>query len=92
MNKSNLRILTNAILEAQTWKPGRSPYALENDFYQLMFSGPELNEYPELWEDFRQALAGNEHLQTKEIRDFLARKDFAREGYWWFDPSLWSRT
>lgn len=89
MDNSQIRILTNAILEAQNWKPGRSPLALENDFYQLMLSGPSLDERPDLWDDFQEALAENEHLQHPDIQSFLARDDFAREGYWWFDPSSW---
>ena len=89
MKSEALRILNNAIFEAQTWKPGRSRNSLENDFYQLMFNGPSLDDHPELWAEFRKALARNEHLQDAELRDFLTRKNYAREGYWWFDPTEW---
>lgn len=89
MEKKQLRILSNAIFEAQTWKPGRSPLALENDFYQLMLSGPPLDAQTELWLEFRRSLAENPHLDDKEIREFLSRPDFARQGYWWFDPDQW---
>lgn len=89
MESEALRILNNAIFEAQTWKPGRSRNTLENDFYQLMLNGPTLEDHEELWNDFRKALAQNEHLRDKELREFLTRKDFAREGYWWFDPTEW---
>lgn len=89
MNSPAVRLLTNAIFEAQTWKPGRSRNSLENDFYQLMLNGPALNEHTELWDDFRKALAQNEHLQDEELREFLSRPNFAREGYWWFDPAEW---
>ncbi len=89
MNSSALRVLNNAIFEAKTWKPGRSRNTLENDFYQLMLSGPPLGEHTELWEDFRQALAENPHLENKELREFLSRPNYAREGYWWFDPAEW---
>lgn len=89
MNSSPLRILNNAIFEAKTWKPARSRNTLENDFYQLMFSGPPLDEYDDLWQDFRQALAENPHLEDQKLREFLARPNYAREGYWWFDPKEW---
>ncbi|WP_142455670.1 hypothetical protein [Gracilimonas mengyeensis] len=89
MTSSALRILNNAIFEAQTWKPGRSRNALENDFYQLMLSGPSLDEHQELWHEFRQALAENPHLKDKDLREFLTRPNYAREGYWWFDPEEW---
>ncbi len=89
MKSSAVRLLTNAIFEAQTWKPGRSRNSLENDFYQLMLNGPSVDEHTELWDDFRKALAQNEHLQDKDLREFLSRPNFAREGYWWFDPKEW---
>lgn len=91
MNSPEIRILTNAILEAQTWKPDRSRFALENDFYQLMLSGPPTDEYTDLWQDFSTALAENEFLMNDDLRDFLTRKDYAREGYWWFDPMQWGK-
>lgn len=90
MESSSLRILNNAIFEAQTWKPGRSRNALENDFYQLMLNGPALDEHKQLWNEFRMALAQNEHLQDGDLREFLTRLNYAREGYWWFDPAEWS--
>lgn len=89
MDSAELRILNNAIFEAQTWKPSRSRNTLENDFYQLMLGGPSLDEYPELWQELRIALAENTHLLDKEIREFLKRPNYAREGYWWFDPKEW---
>lgn len=89
MKSSALNILSNAIFEAQTWKPGRSRNSLENDFYQLMLNGPALDEHDELWNEFRKSLAQNEHLQDKDLREFLSRPNFAREGYWWFDPAEW---
>ncbi|MTI87002.1 MAG: hypothetical protein FH748_03430 [Balneolaceae bacterium] len=89
MRNSAKRILTNAILEAQTWKPDRSRLALENDFYELMLRGPSLDEYPELWRDLRIALAENEFLENPDLQEFLSRTDYAREGYWWFDPAEW---
>lgn len=89
METAALRILNNAIFEAQTWKPSRSRNTLENDFYQLMFNGPSMEEHLDLWEDFRKALAQNPHLKDQNLREFLARTDYAREGYWWFDPSEW---
>lgn len=89
MNSSAKRILDNAIFEAQTWKPSRSRNTLENDFYQLMLSGPSLDNYPELWDELRQALATNPHLEDETLREFLTRTDYAREGYWWFDPKEW---
>lgn len=89
MESSSLRILNNAIFEAQTWKPGRSRNSLENDFYQLMLNGPALDEHIELWDEFRMALAQNEHLQDNNLQEFLTRINYAREGYWWFDPAEW---
>lgn len=89
MKSSALRILQNTILEAKTWKPGRSRYGLENDFYQLMIHGPDLDKHTELWNEFRTALARNEHLQDTDIREFLTQPNYAREGYWWFDPAEW---
>lgn len=89
MDSQALRILNNAIFEAQTWKPGRSRNTLENDFYQLMLSGPSLDEHHELWDDFRTSLAENPHLEDKDLREFLARPNYAKEGYWWFDPKEW---
>ena len=89
MDNRKLRILNNAIFEAQTWKPGRSRNTLENDFYQLMLNGPSLDEHPELWKEYRKALAQNEHLKDPDLREFLARPNYAREGYWWFDPAEW---
>ena len=90
MNDSQLRVLHNAIFEVQTWKPGRSPFALENDFYQLMLSGISLDDHQELWKELRTALAENEYVQQdKELKEFVARPEFAREGYWWFDPEEW---
>ncbi|HET8864338.1 MAG TPA: hypothetical protein VFM80_01490 [Gracilimonas sp.] len=89
MESSALRILNNAIFEAQTWKPSRSRNTLENDFYQLMFRGPSLDKHTELWNDFRKALAENHHLEDETLREFLTRPEYAREGYWWFDPNEW---
>lgn len=89
MNSAALRILNNAIFEAQTWKPSRSRNTLENDFYQLMLRGPSLDEHQDLWQDFRTALADNMHLLDADLREFLARPNYAREGYWWFDPKEW---
>lgn len=89
MKSTPLRILNDAIFEAQTWKPRRSRYTLENDFYQLMLSGPALDEHQELWDEFRLALANNPHLENEDLREFLTRTDYAREGYWWFDPQEW---
>ena len=89
MNSSALRILNDAIFEAKTWKPGRSRNTLENDFYQLMLSGPALDEHLDLWHEFRRALAENPHLEEKGLREFLTRTEYAREGYWWFDPEEW---
>ncbi|MEX0722241.1 MAG: hypothetical protein WD357_00160 [Gracilimonas sp.] len=89
MSSSPLRILKNAIFEAKTWKPGRSRNTLENDFFQLMLKGPSLDEHNDLWDEFRKALSENPHLKEKELLEFLSRKDYAREGYWWFDPTEW---
>jgi hypothetical protein len=89
MSSSALRVLNNSIFEAETWKPSRSRNTLENDFYQLMLNGPSPDKHAELWQEFRNALARNEHLQDEGLREFLTRKDFAREGYWWFDPAEW---
>lgn len=85
----NLQTLNIAIFSAQTWRPGRSPFSLENDFYQLMLNGPQLDEYPELWQEFRRALAENPHLEDAELRAFLTRLEYAKEGFWWFDPEKW---
>lgn len=89
MSSASLRILKNTIFEAKTWKPGRSKYGLENDLFQLMTKGPSPDEHPELWEELRKALSQNEHLKEKEIREFLTKREYARQGYWWFDPAEW---
>lgn len=90
MNNESYRILKLAILEASTWNPSRSRFTLENDFYQLMLSGPATRDVPELWKDYRRALAENPHLEDPDLRQFLKRPQFAKEGFWWFDPSEWT--
>jgi len=62
---------------------------LENDFYQLMLSGPPLDERKDLWDEFRKALSENAQMKEQELLEFLTSKDYAREGYWWFDPEEW---
>lgn len=86
---SALRILKNTIFEAKTWKPGRSKYGLENDLFQLMKNGPSLDEHQNLWQELRNALSQNEYLKDEDIREFLTHKDYASQGYWWFDPAEW---
>tara|TARA_R100000908_G_scaffold14791_1_gene5564 strand:- start:39363 stop:39533 length:171 start_codon:yes stop_codon:yes gene_type:complete len=54
-----------------------------------MLKGPSLDQHQDLWTEFRKALARNEHLQDAELREFLTRPNYAREGYWWFDPAEW---
>ncbi|AEN73714.1 hypothetical protein Rhom172_1800 [Rhodothermus marinus SG0.5JP17-172] len=80
------RALELAIAWARDWHSGLNPYSLENALLRLVEEDVPRDQYLELWEELRQTLRSNPHLQTPEMRALLTDEELAARGYWWFDP------
>jgi len=79
------RALELAIAWAWDWHPGPN-YSLENALLRLVEEDVPRDPYLELWEELRQTLRSNPHLQTPKMRALLTDEKLAARGYGWFDP------
>lgn len=87
MAKTEKQYLIDGIDTIQQWNHDRSIHALFDMFYR--FTEFDLHKNIALWEELRQALAANVNLRDEDARRFLTAKNYAKQGFWWWDPKSW---
>lgn len=87
MARTDKQQLSHAAGIIAEWKPDGTVVELEHTF--LILNDISQSGYQDQWDQVRQALNENDDLAGDAIRRNITRKDFSRQGYWWWNPKEW---
>lgn len=87
MARTDKQELTHAAGIIREWDPAGTVVELEHTFFIL--NDIDRGSYADQWQLVRDALNENSDLSNAAIRANLSRKNLARQGYWWWNPSEW---
>ncbi len=87
MTKTELEKLNHYLFVIKNWTEKQSMLALVDAFLQL--NSLDVTKNQEMWDKIKEALSQNPEFRDKELLSYITYKEYARQGYWWWDSKNW---